>query len=253
MKTVIAYIRVSTKKQNPKRQYDNINRYAIENGLTVSKFYEDKFTGKEFNRPEFDKMKARVDRELEKGNDVTIIFDSVSRMSRTAKDGIDQYFDWYERGVSLVFLHEMAINTEAYNNGIANFNINTDDKKVNLTMNFVRDLVKMIATEQIEKAFEQAEKEGRDIKSRVVEGLNASEKKGGRPAPKDGERIETNKAKEAKAFILKKSKRYNGTLNDTDTMKLAGISRPSFYKYLREIEDDRANERAKAELEKLGA
>ena len=254
MKTTIAYIRVSTKKQNPKRQYDNIASYAADNGLTVNKYYEDKFTGKEFSRPEFDKLRARVDREIEKGNDVTIIFDSVSRMSRTAEDGIKQYFDWYDRNVNLVFLHEMAINTEAYNNGINNFNgIKSDDKKVNLTMQFVRDLVKMIATEQIEKAFEQAEKEGRDIKSRVVEGLNASDKKGGRPAPKDGERIETNKAREAKAFILKKSKRYNGTLNDTDTMKLAGISRPSFYKYLREIEDDRANERAKAELEKLGA
>lgn len=253
MKKVFAYVRVSTKKQNPKRQYDNINRYAFENGLSIVKTFEDKFTGTEINRPEFDKLRARVEKAVANGDQVTVIFDSVSRMSRTAKEGIEQYFAWYDKGVELVFLHEMAINTEAYNEGIVKFNgIKTDDKKVAYTMEFIRGLVRMIATEQIEKAFEQAEKEARDIKSRVIEGLEASDKQGGRPATKDGERIETSKSKEAKAFIIKKSKRYDGTLNDTDCMKLAEISRPTFYRYIKEIEADKASERAKDKLEKLG-
>lgn len=250
MKTVLAYIRVSTKKQNPKRQYDNIGRYAVDNGLFISKYYEDKFTGKEFSRPAFDNLKDRVSKELEKGNEVTIIFDSVSRMSRTAEDGVKQYFEWYDtKKVNLVFLHEMAISTENYRKSMREIGMTGTD--ADLILKGVNDFLRKLAENQIISAFEQAEKEGRDIKSRVIEGLNASEKKGGRPAPKAGERIETEKSKEAKKFIVKKSQRFNGTLNDTDTMKLAGISRPTFYKYLREIEDDRAKARAKEEFAKL--
>ena len=45
----------------------------------------------------------------------------------------------------------------------------------------------------------------------------------------------TKKSIEAKKQILKYSKDFNGTLKDTEVMKLIGISRNSYYKYKREL------------------
>ena len=47
-------------------------------------------------RPEWDKWFSKV------SNGDTIIFDSVSRMSRSADDGVQTYFQLMDRGVSLV-------------------------------------------------------------------------------------------------------------------------------------------------------
>ena len=50
------------------------------------------------------------------------------------------------------------------------------------------------------------------------------------------------KAIEAKELILKHSKDFRGTLDDPDVMKLAGISRNSYYKYKRELRDKQNKE-----------
>ena len=47
--------------------------------------------------------------------------------------------------------------------------------------------------------------------------------------------LTTKKSKSAKEIIRKHSKDFDGTLNDAEVMKLAGISRNSYYKYKREI------------------
>ena len=44
----------------------------------------------------------------------TIVFDSVSRMSRSADEGVKIYFELYERGVQLIFLKEHYIDTAIY-------------------------------------------------------------------------------------------------------------------------------------------
>ena len=44
----------------------------------------------------------------------TLVFDSVSRMSRTAQEGYEMYQKLYNQGVSLVFLKEPHINTSTY-------------------------------------------------------------------------------------------------------------------------------------------
>ncbi len=52
-----------------------------------------------------------------------------------------------------------------------------------------------------------------------------------------GATYETKKAKAAKEIILKHNKDFGGSLNDIETMKLAGVSRKSFYKYKRELRE----------------
>ena len=43
------------------------------------------------------------------------------------------------------------------------------------------------------------------------------------------------KSKEAKQIILKHSKDFNRTLSDVDVIKLAGVTRKTYYKYKREL------------------
>lgn len=236
MKKVYQYIRVSTRKQNPQRQYKNMQSYCEEHGIKVCKTFEDKFTGTTADRPQFNKLKVRVNNDIKAGHEVTIIFDSVSRMSRNADEGKKQYFEWFDMGVNLIFLHEAPINTDAYKASLREVGYTGTD--ADLILEGVNNFLRKLAHKQIELAFEQAEKEARDIKSRVIEGLEASDNKGGRPKVEGSGRIETEKARQAKEYIKKHNRRFEGNLTDTQTMMCAGISRPTFYRYLREITED---------------
>ena len=229
------YIRVSTRKQNPLRQHRNIDSYCKEQGIIIEHSFEDKFTGTTTNRPAFDKLKKKVVKDLKNGNQITIIFDSVSRMSRNSDEGVKQYFEWYDQGVNLIFLHEMSISTEQYTKSMREVGYTNTD--ADIILEGVNNFLRKLAKNQIIVAFEKADKEARDIKSRVIDGLEASDKQPGRPLNIDG-RIETEKSRQAKAYIIKNSTRFKGILNDTQCMKCAGISRPTFYRYLREIEED---------------
>ena len=53
IKMIYAYIRVSTKGQDTTRQFDIIREYANKNNLKIEKYFEDKATGKDFNRKEY--------------------------------------------------------------------------------------------------------------------------------------------------------------------------------------------------------
>ena len=48
----------------------------------------------------------------------TIIFDSVSRMSRDAEEGFLLYQELFLRGINLIFIKEPHINTDTYKNAL---------------------------------------------------------------------------------------------------------------------------------------
>ena len=52
-----------------------------------------------------------------------------------------------------------------------------------------------------------------------------------------GATYETRKSKAAKAIIRRHNKSFGGSLTDMETMRQAGISRKSFYKYKRELRE----------------
>ena len=56
---------------------------------------------------------------------------------------------------------------------------------------------------------------------------------------KAGTHYTVKKAAAAKEIILKHSAKFGGALNDTECIKLAGISRNSYYKYVTEIVNER--------------
>lgn len=50
-----------------------------------------------------------------------------------------------------------------------------------------------------------------------------------------GAKLVTKKSQKAKAVILKHSKHFDGNLSDDECIKLAEVSRNSFYKYKKEL------------------
>ena len=77
---VFGYCRISTTKQSIERQIRNI-KAAYPDAV----IFQEAYTGTKQDRPIWNKLQAKV-----KDGD-TIIFDSVSRMSRTALEGFRDY------------------------------------------------------------------------------------------------------------------------------------------------------------------
>ena len=97
------YTRKSTPKQSIDRQIRNI-KASFPNAVIIQETY----TGTKIDRKEWNKLYRAV-----KAGD-TIIFDSVSRMSRNATEGFEAYEALYNRGVHLIFLKEPHINTDVF-------------------------------------------------------------------------------------------------------------------------------------------
>lgn len=222
--TIYGYARISTKKQSLERQVKNIESYN-ENAI----IFEETFTGtKVVGRKEFKKLMDIV-----KEGD-TIIFDSVSRMSRNAEEGYKIYMDLYKRGINLVFLNEMTINTDTYKNALLK-NIEMTNTNIDFIIEGVNKFLESLAKEQILKAFEQAEKEVVDLSTRTSKTLQVLKNKGVVLGRKEGTKVTTKKSIQAKKRIQELSKDFNGSNTDKDVIAILRITRNTYYKYKKEL------------------
>lgn len=220
---IYGYVRISRKSQNIERQIRNI--LALYPQANIIK---EAYTGTTLLRPEWVKLYSAL------SNGDTIIFDSISRMSRNAADGIKVYEDLLNRGIEIVFLKEPHINSSVYKKA-AEQAIPMTGTSVDVILDAVNKYLLLITKEQITIAFEQAQKEVDDLHLRTREGMMTAKLNGKQIGRRTGSSIETKKSKLAKEIIKKHSKAFGGTLNDSECQKLAGISRNSFYKYKRQI------------------
>lgn len=225
------YARISNRTQNIERQIRNIK--AAEPEAVI---IQETYTGLKTSRPAWDKLKKKL-----KSGD-TVIFDSVSRMSRNAEEGFLLYENLYHKGVELVFLKESYINTAIYKEAAQrriNATISTGnqaaDTFTNAVLEAVNNLLMDLARQQITAAFEQAEKEVMDLHQRTKEGIETARLTGKQIGQKKGAKLTTKKSIKAKEEIKKHSKTFDGSLNDIDCMKLIGLSRNTYYKYKREL------------------
>jgi DNA invertase Pin-like site-specific DNA recombinase len=223
MCTVYGYARISTKHQNIERQIRNISA-SYPNAVIITEAY----TGTKIERPEWTKLYKKV-----KTGD-TLVFDSVSRMSRNAEEGIKTYFELFDRGVELVFLKEAYINTATYADNLKDKIelTGTDEDEIFKGLN---NYFRKLAARQIRIAFEQAEKEVTDLHQRTKEGLETARLNGKQIGAVKGKTLTTKKSIEAKEGIRKYSKDFDGTLADAEVITLTGISRNSYYKYKKEL------------------
>ena len=231
MKTkVYGYCRISTKQQSIDRQIRNI-KDMYSDAIIV----EEVFTGtKVEGRKEFNKLLSKV-----KAGD-TIVFDSVSRMSRNADEGFKLYEELFNKGIELVFIKEPHINTETYKNAITG-GIALTGTLVDSILEGVNKYLLALAKEQIKLAFNQSEKEVMDLRQRTREGIETARLNGKQIGLEKGTKLVTKKSIEAKDQIIKYSKDFQGTLKDTEVIKLIGIARNSYYKYKRELIEELNN------------
>lgn len=229
---IYGYCRISTRKQSIERQIRNIKEKYPNATIIEETYTGTKIVGRDKWKNLLNKVKA---------NDI-IVFDSVSRMSRDAEEGFELYEELFNKGVELVFLKEPQINTSTYREAVDNklkVSVNTGDIATDELMDSIiqalNKYILSLAKTQIKLAFEQAEKEVKDLKQRTKEGIETARLAGKQIGQRKGNTFETKKSKKAKEEIKKYSKDFMGTLNDIEVMKLIGVSRNSYYKYKKEM------------------
>ena len=223
---IYGYCRISTDKQNIERQVRNIQR-AYPDAVIKQEVY----TGtKTDGRKVFEQLLKMV-----RSGD-TLVFDSVSRMSRNAEIGFEVYQELYDKGVELVFLKEPHINTATYKKALSN-NIELTGTKTDIILKAINDYLMELAKEQIQLAFEQSEKEVSDLHQRTKEGIETARRNGKQIGQKSGAVLTTKKSIEAKQGILKYARDFGGSLTDAECMKLLCLSRNTYYKYKAQLKN----------------
>ena len=232
------YCRISTPHQSIERQIRNIES-VFSDAIIIKEIY----TGTSQDRPEWNKL-LKVLKPKDR-----IVFDSVSRMSRNAKDGFEEYQDLYDKDISLVFLKEPHINTDTYKNTLKR-QVGLTGSNVDLILEGVNKYLMALAKEQIRLAFEQSEKEVQDLHQRTKEGMETARRNGKQIGQRKGNKLLVKKEEPIKAIIREKSKDFNGHNTDVEVIAIlaastiriedekhntrevpAKVSRNAYYKY----------------------
>ena len=238
------YCRISTQKQSIERQIRNILAEYPTAEIKQEVFTGTKLYGREVWNDLYKKLKQ--------GD--TIVFDSVSRMSRNATEGYNLYMELFNKGINLVFLKEHYIDTEVYKKSIRQINLTGED--VDDILIGVNKYLFKLAEKQIKIAFQQSEKEVNDLRQRTKEGLCTAKENGIHLGQKQGAKLNVKKSVPIKEIIKKKSKDFGGHCSDIDVMSIlanstvkiiqngntvevsAKLSRNTYYKYKRAITEE---------------
>lgn len=192
----VGYVRVSTKEQNESRQLVSMK----ENG--VDKIYMDKQSGKDFNRPEYQRMIS----ELQEGD--IVYLHSLDRLGRNYDCIIEEWHRITKMIKADIVVLDMPL-------------LNTTVKENDLTGKFIADLVLQILTYV-------AANERDTIRKRQAQGIAIAKEqgkyKGGKKKEIDQELFERNKKLYDDGLITKKQFAEN-----------IGVSRQTLYNILSEV------------------
>lgn len=235
---VFGYGRVSTPKQNLERQIENICK-----AYPSADLHKEKYTGTTRDRPVWLGLNRKIELIYEqcqktgKPMKVTIVFDSVSRMSRNADEGVADYERLYDMGVELVFLKEPYINTANVREQISKAQLERKGDDVDVLLEAIEKYLIRLAKKQVRLAFEQSEKEVKDLQQRTKEGIKQAKDKGKHIGGFEGRKLTVKKAAPAKEIIKKYAKAFNpeSQMTDVEVMTLAHISKNTYYKYRAEL------------------
>lgn len=222
--TEYGYCRISTPKQSIERQIRNIK---AEHPQAI--IVQEVFTGtKTDGRKKFESLLKNV-----RQGDL-IVFDSVSRMSRNAEDGFAIYQELFSKGIELEFIKEPQVNTATFRNALKTA-VPLTGTNIDYILEGINKFLLELAREQIRLCFEQSEKEVSDLHQRTREGIQTARLNGKQIGQKPGAKLITKKSIKAKEEILKYSRDFSGTLNDSECIRLLGIARNTFYHYKKEL------------------
>lgn len=92
------YIRVSTLEQNTEGQEQAIQRWLEGNGIEDARWFVDKATGTNTDRPAFKELQEAVFN----GEIKTVVVWKLDRLSRSLRDGINVLAEWCDKGLRVV-------------------------------------------------------------------------------------------------------------------------------------------------------
>lgn len=196
---IFEYTRVSTQEQNPERQHIAIQEYAAENGIIIDRSYEDRASGRSFQRPQYQAMKGTL-----RAGDVVIIKE-LDRMGRDMGQIKQEWHDLQNMGVDIIVTDTPMLNTAS----------KTDLEK------------RLIASIVFELLAYMAEKERQKILARQAEGIAIAKREGkykGRTPLKCDNFNEV--YKEWKA----------GKITAVKAMEMLNLSKATFYRRVRQLE-----------------
>lgn len=228
---VYGYARISTMKQNVQRQIDNIKR-EYPDAVIITEAY----TGTTTDRPAWNKLR----KQLKEGD--TVIFDEVSRMSRSSAEGMKLYEELFDEGVNLVFIKEPHVNTSVFRqkmqkqiDTVSGTGSEATDKLMNTIIEALYEYTIDLAKEQIRLAFETAQAEVDFLHQRTSEGVRRAQAEGKQVGRATGAKVETKKSVEMKQRIRKMSKSFDGNMSDKEVMEVLKLARNTYYKYKRQM------------------
>lgn len=199
------YGRISSKDQNLARQLESARRYK-----DIDRVFKDKQSGKDFNREDYLKMKAI----LERGDEV--IVHSLDRLGRN-KEGIKEELAWFKENGIIVRILDVPTTMIEYPEG----------------QEWLMDMVNNILIEVL-GAF--AEQERENIRKRQREGIDAM------PVDENGRRISKKtgrgfgrEEKHPDNFAEVYKRQQNGELKLQEAMNLVGVGRTRWYELAKEV------------------
>ncbi len=205
------YHRTSTTDQHLDRGVNEINEYCTNNNLILEKIFTDKHTGKNFNRPRYTIMKEDV---LRAGD--TLVITEIDRLGRNKEDTLKELRYYKEKGIRVMIL-EIPTTLVDYSS--------LDNSMAKMVMETINNMLIEMYT-----VFAQVEIEKKEKRQR--EGIEAMKSRGewdkyGRPKAID---FQTFKGAYVKVVL--------GEIKPFECMKILGMTKPTFYRYKKQYEED---------------
>ncbi|MBT2740551.1 recombinase family protein [Bacillus sp. ISL-77] len=196
------YIRVSSKDQNEGRQLQSMKKV----GISDRDIFIDKQSGKDFKREQYQSLKHHL-----RAGDVLYIH-SLDRFGRNKEEILHEWTDITKnKKADIVVLDMPLLDTTKFQDSLGTF---------------ISDLVLQILSWL-------AEDERERIRKRQREGINV--------AQKDGIRFGRPKAEITDEFIMVYNEWKEESITATEAMKRADMKRTTFYKLVKEYEEQRAS------------
>lgn len=194
----IGYARVSTVDQNEARQMEALREEGVD------RIYMDKKSGKDFNRPEYQKMIASLQK------DDVLVIHSIDRLGRNYEEIITEWRKITKEIEADIIVQDMPL-------------LNTSQNK-DLTGTLIADIVLQLLSYV-------AQRERENIRQRQKEGIAIAKAQG---KYKGRAKKEIDK----KLFEDTKARWQNGEITKIQFAEIMGISRSTLYKILEGEEHD---------------
>lgn len=193
---IIGYCRVSTKEQDLTRQEESLKAYGCD------RIYSDKATGKNFNRPEYNKLKEA----LRAGD--TLVVHEFDRLGRNKKLTLKELQYFKDNGIRLVALNLPTTQMDT-----------KDNLMLDTINNIVIELYTMLAQQEIESR-EKRQREGIDIA--LANGVKFGRKEIKYPDKWD--------------FIMK-GLEDKTIKSNIEAMNILGLKKTTYYKLLKQYKE----------------